>query len=216
MNNNSVKVFLPVFLSIIFISANLSAQEDTQQFSREEKAKKAGEYYLEGKELNQKGDYPAANEAFKKAQQLLSSEQPSENIPAVLPKEQPPTTALKNPVPAKEDKTEAAVVVKDTAFYLKAIEKEPKNSNFYYNLAIEYIKNNQFKLASEALFRVIELNPKDADAYYNLGVLAESYFNDKKQALNFYTKYTELAFKADDLSKVKLWIKNIKKEMKQK
>lgn len=222
MSNKLYKSVLLFSLSVVFICGNSLAQDDFGLDPRQ-KAQKAQEYYLKGKELSAKGEFSAANAEFKKAQQLLGPnqaqvaaavEQPAVKTAVLNPAEQAVKTQQTAPIETKRSEPE---VVKDTAYYLKVIEKDPKNSNLYYNLALEYIRNNQFKLAAQALSQVIMINPKDADAYYNLGVLTESYSSDKKQAMACYKKYVELAgAQAGDVAQVKLWMKKLKKELKEK
>jgi tetratricopeptide (TPR) repeat protein len=96
--------------------------------------------------------------------------------------------------------------------YLRAIEASPKDPNLYYNLGVEYLRSNHFSQAAQAFNQVIQLNPKDKDAYYNLGVLFESYFNNKNQAIIYHNQYHKLANKPEDASRVRNWIKEIKKD----
>lgn len=198
---------LPLCAEDISNGASVAAQGEVE-LSAEQKIKKAKEYYLTGKQLIQQGNYSAADEEFKKAQQLLK-----ESSSTATSKTQP---ALQSPVAkawevAKKGGLEEAILQ-----YVKAISLEPQNPDLHYNLAIEYLKTNQFMKASEAFKRVIQLNPKDKDAYYNLGVLYESYFGDKKQAIAYYAKYIKLASRKEDTRQVKAWIRQIKAEIKRK
>jgi tetratricopeptide (TPR) repeat protein len=172
---------LPLCAEDISNGASVAAQ-DKVELSTEEKIKKAKEYYLTGKQLLGQGNYSAADEEFKKAQQLLKG--PSSTLTS---KTQP---ALEPPLAKAE------------------------NPDLHYNLAVEYLKTNQFAKAAEAFKRVIQLNPKDKDAYYNLGVLYESYLGDKKQAIAYYSKYIKLTSPNEDTSQLKAWIRQIKAEIK--
>lgn len=180
------KLITQIFLAclvIIVLPTGIPAQQEPE-LSTGQKAQKAKEHYLIGKQLIQQGNYSAADEEFKKAQQLLKGASST-----VTSKTQP---VLQSPVAKAE------------------------NPDLHYNLAVEYLKTNQFMKASEAFKRVIQLNPKDKDAYYNLGVLHESYLGDKKQAIAYYTKYIKLTSRKEYTSQVKAWIRQIKAERKRK
>lgn len=212
-------------LFIIILHTSVAAQGEVE-LSAEQKIKKAKEYYLIGKQLIQQGNYSAADEEFKKAQQLLkessstvtSKTQPvlvtTPSQPQVSP---PPQPALQSPVAKAWELAKKGEALEEAILqYLKAISLEPQNPDLHYNLAVEYLKTNQFMKASEAFKRVIQLNPKDKDAYYNLGVLHESYLGDKKQAIAYYTKYIKLTSRKEYTSQVKAWIRQIKAESKRK
>jgi tetratricopeptide (TPR) repeat protein len=134
------------------LTGNTQAQTiDSPQLTRQEKIGKAKEYHLAGEQYLQEGNYTAADEAFKKAQQLLGQ--------YVKTDIQPPVTQAQ--VLTKEGKSEQPI-----AHYLKGLETNPKNPDLYYNLAVEYLKINGYKQAAEALKKVIKLNPRDGEAYY--------------------------------------------------
>jgi tetratricopeptide (TPR) repeat protein len=230
-----------IFLACFFITTlqmNLSAQEEAG-LSAEQKIQKAQEHYLKGKELIQAQDYQAADEEFKKAQQLLEGTSPVKPAEAIAQEDKPlPTpieTTAKVVTPTPESVVNAAkapslsesasLVMKAKEFnqngqleqavslYLKAVELAPNNPDLHYNLAVEYLKTYRYSLAEEEFKRVLDLNPKDKDAYYNLGVLYESYIIDKKQAISCYTQYLKFAPRAKDRDKVKGWIRQINQEM---
>ncbi|MFH1398059.1 MAG: tetratricopeptide repeat protein [Candidatus Omnitrophota bacterium] len=206
-------MFTGVFL---FIGAGLVfAQGLDIGLSKEEKVKKAREYYSSGREMSRQGNFTQANEAFKKAQQLLGREKLKSVTALAAPVGNAPAQAALSQAAAKKEIE--PLIIKGTPeemsiHYLRAIEKSPKDSNLYYNLGVEYLRSNRFSLAAEAFNQVIRLNPKDKDAYYNLGALCESYFNDKNRAVIFYSQYLKLADNNDDASRVRSWIKQIKKE----
>ena len=101
------------------------------------------------------------------------------------------------------------------SYYLEAIKKNPEDSDLHYNLAVVYLKNNQYADAAGSLKKAVSLNPKDKNAYYNLAVLYESYLNDTRQALEYYSRYLRLSSKAEDTREVKSWMNQIKKELKE-
>jgi len=239
MKNNYFRksgFLIPVI--VITLQVNVAAQTDIA-LSAEEKIQKAQEYYSAGKECIRRGDYPAADEEFKKAQQLLGASPPVESPAVIVNEVKPPPVKTTNeiksavPVKAKEAKIlppressnlaakaneldQKGQLEEASSLYLKAIALEPKDPNLYYNLAVEYLKINQYALAEQAFKQVIKLNPKDKNAYYNLGVLYESYLIDKAEAVNYYTQYLKLATRAEDAGKVKAWIKQINQEMSRK
>ncbi len=200
----------------LFIGAGLVfAQGLDIGLSKEEKVKKAQEYYSSGREMSRQGNFTQANEAFKKAQQLLGRDNPKSVTALAVPVSQAPAPAALGQTAAKKEIE--PLIVKGTPeemaiHYLRAIENSPKSPNLYYNLGVEYLKSNRFSLAAEAFNQAIRLNPKDKDAHYNLGVLCESYFNDKNRAIIFYSQYLKLANNNEDVSRVRSWIKQIKKE----
>lgn len=205
---------LPLCAEDISNGASVSAQGEVE-LSAEQKIKKAKEYYLSGKQFIQQGNYSVADEEFKKAQQLLKGlstalTQGPKQSPAVTPPNFK-SLAVEAWETAKKGESEEAI-----SHYLKAITLDPKNSDLHYNLAIEYLKTNQFMKASEALMQVIQMNPKDKDAYYNLGVLYESYFGDKKQAIAYYIQYIKLAGEEKDTGEVKTWIRQMDKEIRER
>lgn len=164
------------------------------QLTRQEKIGKAKEYHLAGEQYLRDGNYAAADEAFKKAQQVLGQTAKTDIQPPVT-KDQPVTKEAKSGQPI--------------ANYLKGLETNPKNPDLYYNLAVEYLKIHDYGKATEALKKAIKLNPRDRDAYYNLGVLYDDYFQDKKQALLYYRKYVSLERDPVSARLVMDWIKEI-------
>lgn len=185
---SNLYVLISIIAAILLQADSLGAQ--SQEALEEQKIQKAQEYYSAGKQLLQQGDYSAANNEFKKAESLLGATPPRA---AVEPVEALPKDAISG--------------------YLKAVKLEPKNTALHYNLALEYLKGNEFKNAEEEFKRIIELNPNDKDACYNLGVLYENYFNYKKQAIYYYSRYIKLAPQAQDARQVRMWIKQLKKQL---
>ena len=69
--------------------------------------------------------------------------------------------------------------------YDKAIELNPKKSNYYYNRALAYSKQNDYDKAIRDLNQSIRLDPKFAAAYNNRGVAYERK-GDYKRAIEDY------------------------------
>jgi len=192
-----------VVLSGVFVVAAHAQKPDDEGIP----ADNARKYYQEGKELMSQGDYAGANEAYKKAQQILENSK-SGFSPSTVPE----------PAGVKENKKNRLIVEEAAEYdaqgnfkealslYLKAVKLFPKNANLYYNLGVEYIKTGQFKEAAQAFLTSIQLNPKDKDAYYNLGIVYDQYLNDKQKASDFYRMYLNLAPDSEDASMVKNWI----------
>ena len=206
----SILSFL-LFSVLCSLFSVVSAQEAATQ--------EAKEYFASGKKFMQEGNYSAADEEFKKAQEILKSlsspnlannePAPEVNQKAAGGKTQKKTKE-KSPEPARESKPP-----ENTSYYLEAIKKNPKNADLHYNLAVVYLRNHQYADAASSLKNTVSLNPKDKNAYYNLAVLYESYLNDKKQAFDYYAQYLRLSSKADDTGEIKSWMGQIKKELKE-
>jgi tetratricopeptide (TPR) repeat protein len=182
----------------------LSEPQDTGPLNRDEKLKRAKFYYAAGESYIKQGNFVAADEAFKKAQAVLQETASEKNAPETAQKTegggkdvQGQTTEPAKPVARGVDE------------YLAMLQKKPYSSDIYYNLALEYLKMNQFSDAAESFKKVIALNPKDYEAYYNLGVLYEHYLRDKLRAMSYYQTYLKFAPKGEDAEKVKMWIKEI-------
>lgn len=215
-----------VFFTALLISwgiLSLHCFSQTEKgLSQEEKVTRSKEYYQEGKKLLADGNYSEADKAFKKAQDLLSGLSPDKPFP--VPGERteglaPPAQAAAQPKSDLMEKAYAASLSGSSqealALYLEAIQLSPESANLHYNAAIEYLKTNQFKKAAQFFQKVIQLNPQDTNAYYNLGVLYESYLQDKRQALDYYSHYLKAA-SPGDTQEVKTWISQIKKELRAK
>lgn len=178
--------------------------------AQEAATQEAKEYFASGKKLMQEGNYSAADKEFKKAQEILKS--------SSTPNAGYETAADKTRERTKEKHFEPEQILdppENTSYYLEAIKKNPKNPDLHYNLAVLYLKNNQFADAASSLKNTVSLNPKDKNAYYNLAVLYESYLNNKKQAFDYYAQYLRLSSKAGDTEEIKSWMSQIKKELKE-
>lgn len=199
---------VPLAAAALVEDATQAPREPTledSQLTREEKIKKAKGYYAAGEQYLREGNYSAADDLFRKAQELLG-QSPSlvYTVPEASPQVQEIPLARQAWEYSKKRESKNAI-----AFYLQAIKADAKNPDLYYNLAIEYLKTSQFKEAAGAFTKVIKLNPQDKSAFYNLGVLCEGYLGDPKQALEYYRKYLKLAPNAEDTKEVKSWIQEI-------
>ncbi len=70
---------------------------------------------------------------------------------------------------------------KALTYLTKALEKEPNNTNFLFNIAYLYETEGKFDLAVENYKKAIEINPKDEGANLNLGIM---YRNKAKKKLD--------------------------------
>ncbi len=189
-----------------FIFSAVAVKAEDEGLSSEEKALRAKSYYEAGKQLIQQGDYAAADSEFKKAQQLLGAA--------------PVKTTLElEPAPIIEKKPQPSIIIpqeppRDLKYYIQAVTKEPKNSDLRFNLAVEYLKAEEFRRAERELKYAVQLNPKDKDACYNLGVLYNSYLNDKSKAVYYYGRYLDLVPRAADSMLVKGWIRELQKQIR--
>lgn len=220
------KAYRPLFFLLIVHCSLLTvcrAQQD-EGLSQEEKTRKAREYYASGKALLEQGDYKGADAQFKKAQGLLTQNLPSDkpksspsgssqNLTLSEADRQPPEETLS---PAKKawEAAKKGANQEAISLYQEAITALAPNANLYYNLALEYLKTKRFREAAQAFKRAIQLNPRDKDAYFNLAVLYESYLNDKKQALGYYSQYLKYASPNDNTAEAREWVRQIKKELK--
>jgi len=206
--NQTLKIAILSFL-LFSINSGINAAA-AYVYAQEAATQEAREHFASGKKLMQEGNYSAADEEFKKAQEILKS---SSTLNA-----NHETVAGKTRERTKEKHFEPEQILdppENTTYYLEAVKKNPKDSDLYYNLAVVYLKNNQYADAAGSLKKALSLNPKDKNAYYNLAVLYESYLNDKRQALEYYSRYLRLSSKADDTREIKSWMNQIKKELKE-
>jgi tetratricopeptide (TPR) repeat protein len=184
------------------VAGYASAQQPAGRLSGEQKLEKAGQYYAKGKQFIQQGEFARADQEFKKAQQILDDS--FQSAPAGTLKAQPTAGVPGDWEAVQKSKPEEII-----AFLLHAISLDPENPDLHYNLAIQYIKANNFKEAADALQQVIKTNPQDKDAYYNLGVLYENYLDDIKKARAYYSHYIKFSPFSDDAAQVKTWIRQI-------
>ncbi|MFC1592401.1 tetratricopeptide repeat protein [Candidatus Omnitrophota bacterium] len=227
-NKHAFCFFIRVILVTVFLTVSqvlcVSAQES--EVSRSQLVEKSKQHYQEGEKLYAEGNYSGADEAFKKAQDLLDYIEPPELV--VEKQAAGSIPAGNNKDIAVEEEARVDYLKKALEFsnrgasqkaipnYLKAIESIPANADIYYNLAVEYLKTKQFDLAAEAFQQVIRLNPRDKDAHYNLGVLYEGDIKDLRQAKFHYSRYVKLAKKGSDVNEVRKWIRDINEQLKLK
>ena len=215
--NRTLKIAILSFL-LFSINSGINAAA-TYVYAQEAATQEAREYFAAGKKLMQEGNYSAADEEFKKAQEILKNSSGPDLVSGLnAPEANQETSAGKIKKITKEKHFEPEQILdppENTTYYLEAVKKNPNDSDLYYNLAVSYLKNNRYADAERSLKNAINLNPKDKNAYYNLAVLYESYLNDKKRALECYSRYLRLSSKADDTREIKSWMNQIKKELKE-
>ncbi|MDD5729566.1 MAG: tetratricopeptide repeat protein [Candidatus Omnitrophica bacterium] len=227
---NKIKFCLvPVFASVFFwvipaLKAEMPLAPVIRQdigLKRQDAIEQARDLYSQAEKFIQKEDYVSADDALKKAQQLLEAAPKAPEPPPVSPLPQQPEPQTKQPATAQPaaktfssqawELSQKGLSKEAIPYYLMAVQIEPKNTGLYYNLAVEYIKVDQPDKAIKVLKYIITLDPKDKDAYYNLGTLYENYFDDKKQALEYYRKYIKYAPENEDTRRVQSWIMELSK-----
>ena len=187
--------------------------------AQEAATQKAREHFASGKKLMQEGNYAAADEEFKKAQEILKNSSGPDlvsGLNATEASQEKSAGKIKKIIKEKHfESGQKSSPPENISYYLEAVKKNPEDSDLHYNLAVVYLKNNQYADAARSLKKAVSLNPKDKNAYYNLAVLYESYLNDKKQALEYYSRYLKLSSKAEDTREIKSWVDQIKKELRE-
>jgi tetratricopeptide (TPR) repeat protein len=209
-------VILMILLMPPLAAANLNGQEvesaieEGGRLTREQKIKRAKQYYIAAEQFLKEENYTAADDALKKAQELLTGISPAEMLSGV--KKSPPeeiiSLAQKAWSLSRSGKSAEAI-----AYYIEAIKVDPRNLDLYHNLAIEYLNTGQLNEALQVFQQILTLDPQDKDANYNLGVLYDTYFGDKKKAITYYRKYIKLVPRADDALAVNNWIEEIQKHL---
>lgn len=64
--------------------------------------------------------------------------------------------------------------------------------------------------------KALATNPQDPPIYYNLGLIYDEHLDQPEKAIEYYQKYLELIpADASDRDKVKLWIENCQKRLKE-
>lgn len=205
MRSKTNKFCLFLFV-IIGVGAHLCFALAQSDSGRMQKAK---EYFAAGREFVLQGNYTAADSEFKKAQQLLGVT-PVLSVAKAKPEA---AIAASRTVKAKEAVIDMEKTKDPFSYYAKAIKLQPKNSDLHYNLAVEYLKVNEYSRAAEEFKRTLQLNHRDKDACYNLGVLYENYLEDRIQAIYYYSHYIDLAPRAEDVWRVRVWIRDLKMQI---
>ena len=77
------------------------------------------------------------------------------------------------------------------AFFNKAIEKNPRHAEAYYNRGLTYVEKKQFDEAMSDFTKIIEINPRLAMAYGNRGN-AYGRKGQYDEAISDYTKAIEI------------------------
>jgi tetratricopeptide (TPR) repeat protein len=196
------KKVIPALVGFLLIPvfAGLCLAQESSIVSRKAKLEKAKDYFSIGQLFIKEGNYSAANAEFAKAELML------QEASMTAPEED-----FQDKAPANDKKeSEKKQVEKAMSYYLEEIKKETSNPDYYFNLAVDYLKKGQFVLAEESFKLVINLNPLDKDACYNLGILYDNYLGDKEKAFKYYQQYLNLAPEAPDAPLVRGWMKAIK------
>lgn len=198
-----LKLTFFVLTGLILSWQALSWSQDDSIMSRKAKLEKAKDYFSIGRIFIKDGNYAAANAEFAKAELAL------QEAAMIMPENQ---NADKSKADDKTEK-EKKQVEKAMSYYLEEIKKETSNPDYYFNLAIDYLKQGQFVSAEESFKLVINLNPLDKDACYNLGILYDNYLGNPEKASKYYQQYLNIAPDSPDAALVRGWIKAIKDAM---
>ncbi|MFA6384543.1 MAG: tetratricopeptide repeat protein [Candidatus Omnitrophota bacterium] len=190
---SGISITKAVFLSLAFMPVIWCAAWGGQPEEGPENIKQAQGFYRAGQKYMRDGNFTAANDAFAKAEFVLSAADPL------------PITS--------EDAFDAPPRLLPQAPRSQALPAVPANAldpDIYYNLGVGALQKGDFVQAEAAFRRVLELSPIDAEACYNLGVLYEKYLDRPKDARVYYTRYINLSDEGDrDAARVKSWIKEI-------
>ena len=151
--------------------------------TRQQRLDEASQLYQQGKQLVEKGDYKAANQAFLKAQEILKQD----------------------PVPVEALEEKAALPGTPAPADLV------RRADYLFNEAVIALKDEEFKKAQSSLEEAVRLNPNDKDAYYNLGILYEVYLKDKREAAKCYLRYVLLEQDAQKAAMVRGWLRALRK-----
>ena len=200
MKSPALKFTFLVLAGLILAWAELAWPQDYSIISRKAKLEKAKDYFSIGQLFLKEGNYAAANAEFAKAELML------QEASMTTPEEEITEKSQTNDKTGKEKKQ----VEKAMSYYLEEIKKETSNPDYYFNLAIDYLKQGQFVLAEESFKLVVNLNPLDKDACYNLGILYDNYLGNPPKASKYYQQYLNIAPDAPDAGLVRSWIKAIK------
>ncbi|MFA5117123.1 MAG: tetratricopeptide repeat protein [Candidatus Omnitrophota bacterium] len=180
---NGLKAYLYVLSAVclIFSGAILDvyAQETTSISTRQQRIQMANEHYAKGKELNRQGNYAAANEEFKKAQDILAGKEVVETAPEAaeaLPQKpagrqqaaQEPAAVVAEP--QKESK-KAAKAKKKESIKAPVIPAEvQKDADNYFRMGLESSAKGQSEKAIAAYQEAVRLTPNNPNLYYNMGI----------------------------------------------
>lgn len=192
-----------VMSASLFVSASLFAQQDE---SGQSSVSRAREFYQAGRGFMRDGNFTAANDAFLKAETILSGGG------SVLLDLSPEPSMARAPAGNGGPRDASRVQPVPESAVSKAL-----GPDIYYNLGVAALEKGDFIQAEAAFRRVVELDPGDKDACYNLGVLYEKFLDDKTRAVKYYLRYVNLAgTESPDAGRVKGWIKIIQDEARAK
>ena len=135
------------------------------------------EHYAKGKELNQQGNYAAANEEFKKAQDLMAGTetivmpQPASALAEKSIEQAPAAPALPTPaVPQKQTKQTAKQKNKEAAKTPPVPEGVQKQAENYFREALESSRNGASEQAISHYKQAVSLTPNNPNLLYNMAV----------------------------------------------
>ncbi|MCD6583063.1 MAG: tetratricopeptide repeat protein [Candidatus Omnitrophica bacterium] len=190
----------------------------------------ANTYYLKGKEFLLKGEYQKADEAFKKAEEILNKKSSKKKERLSLRKSDSKRRKISSKISpsnleAERRKIETILEAAKQAYfegnlelalrlYARVLRKYPTDADLYYNLGVIYLKKADYLSAAEEFKRAILLDPSDADAYYNLGVIYENFLNDKEKAISHYQSYLKLCTSEEEKREIKRWIERLRREVR--
>ena len=200
MKISALKFSFLILAGLILAWAQLSWSQEHSIISRKAKLEKAKDYFSIGQLFLKEGNYAAANAEFAKAELTL------QEASMTAPEDEVTERSPANDKTEKEKKQ----VEKAMSYYLEEIKKETSNPDYYFNLAVDYLKQGQFVLAEESFKLVINLNPLDKESCYNLGILYDNYLGNPEKASKYYQQYLNIAPDAPDAGLVRNWIKAIK------
>ncbi|MDR1983896.1 MAG: tetratricopeptide repeat protein [Prevotellaceae bacterium] len=134
----------------------------------EEKEKLAQEYFKQGYDCADKGDYDKAIEYYNKVIELKPDTE----------------TAYNNLGIAYHNKGDNDKAIE---YYKKAIELKPDDAFAYSNLGLAYDNTGNYDKAIEYYKKAIELKPDDAITYYNFGIV---YYHkgDNDKAIGYWNE----------------------------
>jgi len=180
-------------------------------------------YYSQGREFLSQGQYIRANEAFKKAEEILSRSSASDIVadsPTPINEHVVPAVSLPA-VPAQDQDISDAAEAYLTGDYKKAVgiyssllKDNPYNMDLLYNTALAYLGNNDYKTAISILEKLLSIMPKDIDARYNLAVIYESYVGDIPQAVFHYQKYLSYCGNDRRAKDVAQWLEYLERQVR--
>jgi tetratricopeptide (TPR) repeat protein len=176
-------------VSFLTVALNACAQGDASAATRQQRMQMVNEHYAKGKELNQQGNYAAANEEFKKAQDLLAGTEEAvmpQPTPAAAEKSieqaQAPAPALPAPaaVPQKPAKQTAKQKNKELAKTPPVPEDIQKQAENYFRAALESSRKGESEQAISFYKQAVSLTPNNPNLLYNMAVeyLKLSKFNE--------------------------------------